>query len=268
MSGEEIKILWNSKAEEVVKEIGNDAMAYKIMHLISSYNSLETYNYLMIFGIILGPISGIVSAIGAALNMSNYSVIVISEIILGFLSGIIVAILKFGKYDELSSANKSAAAKYGSLEGNIRRQLSLYRSNRIDSKTYMDWLETKYDEINASAPLIDRNIFDKYSKKAKENDWKIPNSYSNSITINQEFEDNTTNDMLNGTKIRTIEEEEITPVKQVKIDIPHKKRKETTLKGNKSIKLTRTNTMSKIPEINCCSDQMLAYEMKRLMGFR
>ncbi len=42
MSVEDIKILWNSKVEEVVKEIGNDAMAYKIMHLISSYNLIRS----------------------------------------------------------------------------------------------------------------------------------------------------------------------------------------------------------------------------------
>ena len=58
--------------------------------------------------------------------------LVISEIILGFLSGVIVAILKYGKYDEVSTANKSAAAKYASLEANVRRQLSLYRSDRTE----------------------------------------------------------------------------------------------------------------------------------------
>ena len=31
---------------------------------------------------------------------------------------------KYGKYDEVSTSNKSAAAKYASLEANVRRQLS------------------------------------------------------------------------------------------------------------------------------------------------
>lgn len=262
---EELGIMWNSRLEKVVKNIGNDSMAYKIMHLAESQQAMNTYEYLMITGIILGPISGIVSAIGAALNMSDYSVLVISEIILGFLSGIIVAILKYGKYDEVSSANKSAAAKYASVESNVRRQLSLYRSDRTDSISYMEWLETKYEEILASAPLIHQNIFDDYSDKAKENNWNIPNSYSHTIVINEEFEENKTQDMLNRDNICTIEEEERHKDKKVNI-IPA--RKETMLKGDRNITITRTATMSKIPEINSCSDQMLNYEMKRMMGFR
>lgn len=263
---EEIEIRWNSRLEGVVKNIGNDSMAYKIMHLTESQQAMDTYEYLMLIGIILGPISGLVSAIGAALNMSDYSALVISEIILGFLSGITVAILKYGKYDEVSGANKSAAAKYASIEANVRRQLSLYRSDRANSISYMEWLETKYEEILASAPLIHTATFDEYSEKAKENNWNIPNSYSHTIVINEEFEEHKTQEMLNTRNIATIEEEE-EDYSATKIDISPP-RTETSLKGNKNITILRTDTMTKIPEINSCSDQMLNYEMKRMMGFR
>tara|TARA_Y100000389_G_scaffold160392_1_gene162525 strand:+ start:2790 stop:3581 length:792 start_codon:yes stop_codon:yes gene_type:complete len=263
MSEDEENIKWNNRLEGVVKDIGNDSMAYKIMHLTEAQQSMETYDRLTILGIVTGPLAGIVSAIGATLNMSDFPAIVISEIILGFLSGVIVAILKYGKYDEVSTANKSAAAKYASLEANVRRQLSLYRADRMNSNSYIEWVETKYDEILASAPLIHTNIFDKYSVKAKEEGWNIPNSYSHSIIINEDFENHKTMDMLNKKQIATIEEENIT---EIKVDIPQKR--DTTLKGIKNIKLSRTNIMSKIPEINSCSDQMLNYEMKRMMGFR
>jgi hypothetical protein len=268
MSVDEIEIKWNSKLEGVAKDIGNDAMAYKIMHLEEAQQAMDTYDYLMLWGIILGPISGIVSSIGAAINMSDYPALVISEIILGFLSGIVVAILRYGKYDEASSANKSAAAKYASIEANVRRQLSFYRPDRANSTTYMDWLETKYEEILASAPLIHTNIFNDYSKKAKENKWSIPNSYSHTIVINEDFEETKTQDMLNNKIIATIEEEEEEEGNNdVKIDIVPSRR-ESMLKGNNNITISRTETMSKIPEINSCSDQMLNYEMKRMMGFR
>lgn len=263
MSEDEENIKWNNRLEGVLKDIGNDSMAYKIMHLTEAQQSMETYDRLTILGIVAGPLAGIVSAIGASLNMSDFPAIVISEIILGFLSGVIVAILKYGKYDEVSTSNKSAAAKYASLEANVRRQLSLYRADRMHSNSYIEWVETKYDEILASAPLIHTNIYQKYSVKAKEEGWNIPNSYSHAIIINEDFENHKTMEMLNKKQIATIEEENIT---EIKLDIPQKR--DTTLKGIKNIKLSRTNTMSKIPEINSCSDQMLNYEMKRMMGFR
>jgi hypothetical protein len=135
MSEDEENIKWNNRLEGVLKNIGNDSMAYKIMHLTEARQSVETYDYLTILGIVMGPLAGIVSAIGSSLNMSDFPAIVISEIILGFLSGVIVAILKYGKYEEVSTANKSAAAKYASLEANVRRQLSLYRADRMNSNS-------------------------------------------------------------------------------------------------------------------------------------
>ena len=43
----------------------------------------------------------------------------IIELVLGFLSGIVVASIKFGRYDEVSNANKTAAARYTSIESNV-----------------------------------------------------------------------------------------------------------------------------------------------------
>lgn len=266
---ESTKIGWNSRLESVVKNIGEDSMAYKIMHLHESHNAIRLYTSLMLGGIVLGPMAGIISAIGASMNMSDYPGFVISEILLGFLSGIVVAILKFGKYEEVSNSNKSAAAKYASLESNVRRQLSLFRSNRISSTVYMDWLETKHEELLASAPLISRNVFEAYKIKAIEKGWSIPNSYSDTIDINEEFQELKTTEMMNNTTILPTKEED--NANELNLAIPPHNfvpQTETQLKsGTKMIKMNKSNIMSKIPEMNSFSDQMLAYEMKRMIGF-
>lgn len=242
MNAKNEKILWNLKIENVVKNIGSDSMAYKIMHIRESQENLFIYNHLMIVGIVLGPLVGVISSIGVALNLSSYPSIVISQILLGFLSGITVAIIKFGNYDELSNSNKTAAVKYASLEANVRRQLSLYRSNRINSINYMDWIETKYEELFASSPVISNSNFELYKKEAEINDWNIPNSDLHIIEINQEFEEEKINEILDNTEINIIDD----------FNIDSTKKKNT----------------SKIPEINSYSDKMLNYEMKRMMGFR
>ena len=243
MNSKNEKILWNLKIENVVKNIGSDSMAYKIMHIKESQINLFIYNHLMITGIILGPLVGVISSIGVVLNLSSYPSIIISQILLGFLSGITVAIIKFGNYDELSNSNKTAAVKYASLEANVRRQLSLYRSNRINSINYMDWLETKYEELLASSPVISNSNFESYKKEAEINDWNIPNSDLRIIEINKEFEEEKINEILDNTEINITDDFNTEPIK-------------------------KSNNKSKIPEINSYSDKMLNYEMKRMMGFR
>ena len=188
MSEDEENIKWNNRLEGVVKNIGNDSMAYKIMHLIEAQQSMETYDRLTILGIVTGPLAGIVYCNWSLFEYVRFS----SYCYFGnnfriFYQVLYVAILKYGKYDEVSTANKSAAAKYASLEANVRRQLSLYRADRMNSNSYIEWVETKYDEILASAPLIHTNIFDKYSVKAKEEGWNIPNSYSHANYYQRRF---------------------------------------------------------------------------------
>ena len=238
--------LWNHHIEEVVKDIGESSKAYKTMHNKEARNANDKYNRLMLVGIISGPLAGIISAVGSSINLSNYAPITITQIILGFLSGIFIAILRYGKYDEVSSSNKSAAAKYASLESNVRRQLSLYRKDRFPAVSYLEWTETKYDDLVSSAPLLSNHIFEEYSVLAKQNNWKIPGQYSDSIDINQDYEDYEDYSKIN-------EDIESCSKKEVKESIT---------------RVSRTNTMSNIPEINSCSDQMLNYEMKRFMNIR
>tara|TARA_Y100000385_G_scaffold131818_1_gene137091 strand:- start:4074 stop:4886 length:813 start_codon:yes stop_codon:yes gene_type:complete len=262
---------WNKNLEEVAKDIGESATAYKIMHISQSQNALATYTYLMLAGIVLGPLSGIVSAIGAALLISDLPLIVISEIVLGFLSGIVVAILKFGKYDEVSISNKTAAAKYASLESNIRRQLCLYRSERLESSSYLEIIESKYNALLDSAPVITHKTFDSYSVNAEKNGLKIPNKYEHNIFITEDYDETMANDIMNVKKISTIEENEeeiIESRKPEEIVVNLQNSNNENAKMKKLIKINRNNTMVKIPEINSCSDKMLEYEMKRMMGFR
>ena len=58
--------------------------------------------------------------------------------------------------------------------------------------------------------------------------------------------------MLNNKIIATIEEEE-EGNNDVKLEVVPPRR-ESMLKGNNNITISRTETMSKIPEINSCSD--------------
>tara|TARA_Y100000389_G_C17471034_1_gene530937 strand:+ start:5845 stop:6609 length:765 start_codon:yes stop_codon:yes gene_type:complete len=150
---------WNSKLEDAARDIGQQARSYKNMHILQAQKASRHHKYLVWSGIIIGPLSSVLSSIGLALEMENNPVISIIVIILGFLSGTIVTAVKFGKYDEVCNANKSAAARYTSIEANIRRQLGMSKKDRQQAASYMDWLETKYQEILLAAPLVSAKIY-------------------------------------------------------------------------------------------------------------
>ena len=252
---------WNEKLEQAVKDIGEIAKSYKIMHLQEAQKCSRTYNILMIFGIITGPLSSVFSGIGAAINPCIDPRITIIAIVIGFLSGIIVSIVKFGKYDESSNANKQAAARYTSIENNVRRQLSLYSDDRAPASTYMEWLQTKYDELFLSAPLLSTNSYEKYAEIAKKYGLPIPSKYDNFIEINSVYNEN---EMVNLKSI-SINIQPSQPQSQ-----PNKQQEKTRVE-NSEIKsptqtIKRSSSMAQFPELNQYSDKMLQYELKRMVG--
>ena len=250
---ETLKGEWNSKLEEAAQGIGQAAQGYKHMHIWQAQRATNQHKYLMGGGIIFGPLASVLQSIGLALNIETDPIISVFVIVLGFLSGIIVAVVKFGKYDEVSNANKSAAAKYTSVEANVRRQLGLYRRDRMPAIAYMDWLETKYEGLLMAAPLLSADAFQRYSEHAQAKGLPIPDQYDHLITINDNYESKKSADQdQSSVAIRENTE-------SLAADEPQTRKKSQTKKAS---------VMSKIPEINCASDKILAYELNRLMGIR
>ena len=241
-----VKGEWNQKLEESAQCIGHAAQGYKHMHINQANDASEMYMYLMGLGIIVGPLASVLQSIGLALSMETEPIISVFVIVLGFLSGIIVTTVKVGKYEEVINANKSAAARYTSIEANVRRQLGLYRGDRMPAIAYMDWLETKYKELWMSAPLLSDDTVTKYSKEAKVKGLPIPDQYDHLIKINNLYESKKMKEISNNDEI-------------------HIKMKD----NNNCNGIKRSNNcMAKIHEINFASDKILSYELNRLMGLR
>lgn len=177
-------------------------MVYKMMHISVAQQADKLYSRYMLAGIILGPLSGVISGIGVAVGDKTIAFQTIATI-LSFLSGIVVAIIKFNKFDEVINTNKMAAAKYTSLESNVRRQLAVYRNNRIDASSYIEWLSSTYENLFSSAPLLPVSVHDSFVKKASRENIDLPLSYSGAIEINSEYN----NAMTSSKKIKINEEE-------------------------------------------------------------
>ena len=107
----------------------------------------------------------------------------------------------------------------------------------------MEWVETKYEELLMSAPLLPAWAYARHRELAVRSNLPIPEEYNHIISINEEYEDSKVN--------------EFSDISEIKINAPD-------LKGDKQVK--RSDTMSQLPQLNLYSDKRLAYEMKRMIG--
>jgi len=168
---------WNDKIEYTIKDVGETAKAFKMMHIEMARHYSRIYKIYAYLGIIMGPLAGIITGFQPSFvfptELDVFFTIFVT--IISFLSGAIVAIIKFGKFDEASSANKLAASRYTSLESNVRRQLSLYREDRPPAKMYLEWITKAIDELFLASPLIPYKIYTIYQPKNHE--------YSNVIMV-------------------------------------------------------------------------------------
>jgi len=194
----------------------------------------------------------------------------------------VVAILRFGKYDESSTSNKQAAARYTSLESNVRRQLSLYRKDRIDADKYMDWLETKYEELFLSAPLLSPEAYDKYFADATRLGLTVPCKYKATIDINPVYEQCQVQRIADRTEIRvndndpvaanhiSVQIEEVEEVDEVREGSGASKNSSSSdpKPSGGDLQVSRTKTSIDFPDLNQYSDKMLEYEMRRFFRFR
>jgi len=258
---------WTDIMEKNVKEIGEKSKGYKIMHIQQARKISKKYKCLMYLGICLGPLSALLSGIGATLNPDAPVKFPIASACAGFIAGIVVAITKFGKFEEKSSHHKIAASKYTSLESNIRRQLMLCRNNRVNAAKYIEWIGNSFDDLFMASPLINRKIYTNYVKIATKNDITIPDEYNLTIDINKPYQIQKLNEMKDVTTIEINESNSDNKKTNNKTDITKTQPNEnTTFKG--ATKIKRTDTLSNFPELNEFSDGRMGYEMRRMMGLK
>lgn len=197
---------WNEAIENTVKFVGESAQAYKMMHLLSAKQYLWLNNILMYTSLVLSPAAGALAAISAALeNPSLYMDITITVIC--FITAVITGIIKFGCFHEKSEAHKIATSKYTSLEVNIRRQLQLYRDDRVPAHEYYEWLSQSFDDLFHGAPFIEDHIYKKYYKLSLEKGLVFPNRYDNFITIERGLRDKLISDIGNRDEIQVTAQE-------------------------------------------------------------
>lgn len=239
---------WTIQLETAAKIIGERAQGFKIMHIQASKRHRSTYNRLMYLSIVFGPLAAIISGIGVTLYPDDPSLFPVISSIIAFLAGIFVSVVKFSKFEQSASAHKLAAAKYTSLENNVRRQLTLPRNVRTNAARYTHWLSTSYDDLFLASPLIDTHIVRRYNAGAKASGLSVPLEQEIVISINTDYDHGSIN-----TQLSTNPSPDVPSLNKV----PRSPSKTVTRKKHEIIPL---------PELKQFGDGMMKYEVDRMMA--
>lgn len=153
---------WNRGIEKETKSILDNCYLSKMAHLSESVWCERTHTILMLIGIVIGPVSGTLIGIDEYLNPeTDIRLLPILASIISYIGGIIIAIVKFGKFDDLSNRNKKAYVRYISIENDIRDQLSMSRKDRRDAIRYLRYIRNKVTDVIEDFPIYNRHV-DKY----------------------------------------------------------------------------------------------------------
>lgn len=239
---------WNDSIEKTIKDIGETSKGYKIIHIMAAKQTENMYNKLMYLNMIVGPITGIIAAASSQNPTTAITALITT---FSFISGVVASVIKFSAYREKSIAHKSTASKYTSLESNIRRQLSLSRTDRVSAGPYLEWVSTSFEDLFSSSPLVPAKLYNKWIDYAKQQNMALPVEYGETVEIEHQKK---------VAELCNIEEISVhTDSKsEVEIVIDDKKKKQ---------ELNRNNTLAPVPDMNYFGDASMKYQMSRFMNF-
>jgi hypothetical protein len=166
-------VLWSDELESVIKNIGESCTGYKWMNIFSARKEAKIYDTLMYISIILGAVTGALSA--SLQTYESYSWGIQTTItILSFASGTLISVTKFSSFNQKSNSHKNIGTEFGSLEGDIIRQLGLRREDRKNPIDFFNTVSDTFDKLFAKMPLISDDIYQEWIKYAKDNNLNIP----------------------------------------------------------------------------------------------
>ena len=176
----ETKTLWTDTIEANLSEIKHSCKSYKDMNLHAMRRTQRIYDVLMYTIITVSPVIGIIVTIS-----DSFSVRVVISVF-AFVNSVLSSVVKFSKLEEKLSHHRSFAAKFLSLESNIKRQLSLQRSERVDAKLYLDITAKSFEELFTNMPIITESLYNKYVKNEILSAKPIPSGSEVVIPVSSE----------------------------------------------------------------------------------
>jgi len=157
---------WNSMIENNIVAIGEKALGLRWMHNESIKRFYKTYNQLNnLLRILTSIITGLTAV--SFLYDNEYYVLTI-KLMVGLLSIITIYLtttLKSEDYPNEISKHKLSTYYYSNIYENINKELSYYRKDRKDAKTFYDYINAEFNKLKITSPDLDEGVMARFEEK-------------------------------------------------------------------------------------------------------
>jgi hypothetical protein len=170
---EKKQIEWSDELECFLKELGEKASAYYVLHKTaqSYYNKLATAIDIPV--IVLSTIAGTLSIGQSSLFGENSH----SNVFIGATSicvGILNTINTYFGFNQRTENHRICSIQYSKLNRFISVELRLKREQRIDPNDMLKIVKEQYDRLIDISPLIPIKLISQFKSKYKPITFSIP----------------------------------------------------------------------------------------------
>ncbi len=164
---------WNAQLEQMAKDLGEEAAAYKWMHEKSGRNCYKLGLAFTIIEMIIGTLVGG----GVMGTVSNYLNQLWFKILCGvivWLVAVMTGIQENLNYNGKSIEHRKASSNFSSLYHSIKEELSKYRRKRQDAHSFIKSNTLLYDSLVSAGPEISDRVMKEYLSTTRGSNIAVP----------------------------------------------------------------------------------------------
>lgn len=182
--------VWTKQLSERLREISFESAGFAFMHDKDAiyYNKMNIN--LTIAATLLSTISAV--AIASIISLLDdkdkiiFYIMTSITILINLLTACINAFKYINNYVFKIIEHSEKSAKFGELHRKISNQFALPLEHRYNGKTFLEYTESRFSELDREKPFIRNSTILKWEKKSKER----PHIHENLITLPNEFNPN------------------------------------------------------------------------------
>ena len=169
---------YNPEFEQLLKENGDHAQVYSILHQMSHVKYRSLYDKCNIPLIIITAVIGFVTGIGLPYVYTNTALGAASVFV-----SIMKSIVSYLKLSERSENHRICSLQFAQISNEIKMELSLRRNQRQPAKMMLDIVKVKYKNLMEVAQLLDNDVIrrfrEKYLSHKESSEISLPPVFSN-----------------------------------------------------------------------------------------
>jgi hypothetical protein len=169
---------YNPEFEQLLKENGDHAQVYSILHQMSHVKYRSLYDKCNIPLIIITAVIGFVTGIGMPYQYTNTALGAASVFV-----SILKSIISYLKLSERSENHRICSLQFAQISNEIKMELSLRRNQRQPAKMMLDIVKVKYKNLMEVAQLLDNDVIrrfrEKYLSHKEDSEISLPPVFSN-----------------------------------------------------------------------------------------